>query len=454
MEKKKLGLVDSTAVLVGGMIGSAIFALSGVTIVQAGSAAILSWIVAGLILFGYGLLNAELATKYPQSGGVFVFPAKVLGKTEKSSRLWGWISSWAYLFGCWGGAAFSAIFVSVYLGVAFPVFNNYQALIAVITMIVCGVLNVFDISVTGKANTLLTALLGLAILMFVGVSFGSGEWSGELFSPFFTQGAGGATGWISAIPIAMVAYGSIVAVAFMVGEIKDPEKNVPRSTFLAMIIVIALYVLAIIAVLGLVSTQYFLDNPDMAYIPMYAAAFAKLMGTPWVVPLVSIAAVLALITTILVLITLSARAIQATAISGILPRGLGKNHKKTGVPVNATILITVLFGALAAFPSAVNEIINLGALCNALVVAIICVTVVASRKQDTDFEHFKAPGGNILPIAMLVIIVGSYAPDVIGGGWQLWAATAAYFAVGMLVYFVGTKYREKNDPVLESERLF
>ncbi|NLV98592.1 MAG: APC family permease [Clostridiaceae bacterium] len=447
MEKKKLGLLDSTAVLIGGMTGSAIFALSGLTIVQAGVAAILSWIIAGLILFGYGLLNAELATKYPQSGGVFIFPAKVLGKTEKSSRLWGWISSWAYLFGCWGGAAFSAIFVSVYLGVAFPAFNNYQALIAVITILFCGVLNIFDISVTGKANTLLTTLLVLALLVFAAVSFGSGEWSGELFTPFFTQGAGGASGWISAIPIAMAAYGSVVAVAFMVGEIRDPDKNVPRATFLAMVIVVALYVLVIVAVLGLVSTQYFLENPDMAYIPLYAAAYEKLMASPWIVPLISIVAVLALITTILILITLSARTIQAAAISGILPRGLGKNHKKTAVPVNATTLITVLFGALAAFPSAVNEIIKLGVLSNALVVAIICITVIVSRKKETGLKYFRAPGGNLLPIAMLLIIVGSYVPDVLSGGWQLWAVTAAYFAVGMIVYYAGTKYREKKDPV-------
>ncbi|MDD4323709.1 MAG: APC family permease [Eubacteriales bacterium] len=454
MEKKKLGPLDSTALLVGGMIGSAVFALSGVTIVRAGPAAILSWIIAGLILFGYGLLNAELATKYPQSGGVFVFPAKVLGKTAKSSRFWGWVSTWAYLFGCWGGATFSAIFVSVYLGVAFPVFEDYQALVAVITVIICGVINVFGISVTGRANTLLTTLLTLAIIIFVGISFTSGEWSSEQFTPFFTQGEAGTTGWISAIPIAMVAYGSIVAVAFMVGEIRDPDKNVPRATFVAMLIVITLYVLAIVSVLGLVSTQYLIDNPDMAYMPMYAAAFNKLTATPWVVSLVSIAAVFSLFTSVLILIALSARAVQATAISGILPRGLAKNHEKTAVPVNATILITILFAALAAFPSAVNEIISLGALCNALVVVIICVTVIVSRKKNNNLKHFKAPGGNLLPIAMLIIIAGSYIPDVIGAGWQLWAATLLYFAVGMIIYFVGTRYREKHDPVVESEKSF
>ena len=67
-EKGKLGLLSSTTILIGGMIGSAIFSLSGVTIMNAGPAAIISWIIAGIILIAYGLQTAELSTMYPQSG--------------------------------------------------------------------------------------------------------------------------------------------------------------------------------------------------------------------------------------------------------------------------------------------------------------------------------------------------------------------------------------------------
>lgn len=439
-QKGKLGLLDSSTILIGGMIGSAIFSLSGVTILNAGPASIISWIIAAVILFAYGLQTAELSTIYPHSGGIFVFPAKSLGSNEKQGRLWGWISAWAYLFGCWAGAAFSAIYVSIYLGVGFPAFGKYQVPIAIATVVICGLLNLVNIAITGKANTLLTVGLAATMVVFVAVALFSGQWDASMLVPFFTQGAEGTWGFMSAIPIAMVAYGSIVAVSFMVGEIKDPNKTVPKAMSIAMGVVVALYVLVMVTVLGLVGSGFLQQNPGMAYIPLYAAAFTKLAGIPWLTKLISISAVLALITTILVVMALSARTLQASAESGILPKFLSKNNEKTGVPVNAQIVVMLVVGLIAAFPNLTNLIVNLGSLCNAIVVAIICMTVVAARKKNAYVPgSFRAPGGDILPIATLIIIIAAYIPGILSGGWKLWAYTAAYYLVGMILYYFGTK---------------
>ncbi len=436
----KLGLLDSTTILIGGMIGSAIFSLSGMTILNAGPASILSWIIAAIILFAYGLQTAELSTIYPHSGGTFVFPAKSLGKNEKQGRLWGWISTWAYLFGGWAGAAFSAIYVSIYLSVGFPVFGKYQVPIAIVTVVICGILNLVNIAVTGKANTIMTFGLAATMLVFIVVALFTGQWDGSLLTPFFTQGAEGTWGFMGAIPIAMVAYGSIVAVAFMVGEIKDPGKTVPKAMSIAMLVVVTLYVLVMVSILGLITSGFLQKNPGMAYIPLYAAAFTKLASITWLTKLISISAVLALITTILIVMTLSARALQASAKSGILPKFLAKNNEKTGVPVNAQIVVIIIVGLISAFPSFTTLIVNLGSLCNAIVVSIVCLTVVAARKKNPSVPNtFRAPGGNILPIVTFIVIIASYIPGILRGGWQLWAWTAGYFLIGMIVYFIGTR---------------
>lgn len=441
----KLGLLDSSTILIGGMIGSAIFSLSGMTILNAGPASILSWIIAAVVLFAYGLQTAELSSIYPSSGGIFVFPSKSLGKNEKQGRLWGWISAWAYLFGCWAGAAFSAIYVSIYLGVAFPALNNYQVPIAIATVVICGLLNLVNFAVTGKANTILTFGLAATMIVFILAALFGGQWDASMLTPFFTQGAEGAFGFMGAIPIAMVAYGSIVAVSFMVGEIKDPNKTVPKAMTIAMIVVVALYVLVMISVLGLVSSGFLQENPGMAYIPLYAAAFTKLAAISWMTKLISISAVLALVTTILVVMALSARALQACAISGILPKFLAKNNEKSGVPVNAQFVVILVVGAISAFPSFTNLIVNLGSLCNAIVVAIICVTIVAARKRNPSVNNgFKAPGGDILPIVTLIVIIAAYLPGILSGGWQLWAWTAGYYLIGMIIYFIGTKKLDSN----------
>ncbi|MEL7608028.1 MAG: APC family permease [Bacillota bacterium] len=450
MEKSqgKLGLLESSTILIGGMVGSAIFSLSGITIMNAGPSAILSWIAAGVILFGYGLLNAELSTIYPNSGGVFTFPAKSLGKTPEQGRFWGWLSSWAYLCSCWGGAAFSAIYVGTYLSVAFPALAGLRVPLALLATLLCGVLNVFKISVTGKVSILLTGSLVLTMLLFIGVGLFGGQWDAALLTPFFTQGSQGSLGFLSTIPIAMVAYGSIVAVAFMVGEIKDPNKNVPRAMVIAMSIVIALYCLVMLTTLGLVTAGFLSENPDMTYIPLYAAAFTKLAHIPWLPALISVSATLALNTAMLVLIALASRTLQAAARSGILPKALGRNNAKTGVPLNATILVTVAFGALASFPMFTEFIINLGAMCNVIVVSIICVTVIAARRKNPGVKAFRAPGGNVMPILILIVLVTCYVPKILTGGWQLWVFTAGYLLVGLMVYFSGAKRRKSDKDLL------
>jgi len=447
-ENGKLGLLDSTTILIGGMIGSAIFSLSGVTILNAGPASILSWIIAAAILFAYGLQTAELSTIYPHSGGIFVFPSKSLGSNEKQGRLWGWISAWAYLFGCWAGAAFSAIYVSIYLGVGFPAFGNYQVPIAIATVVLCGLFNIVNIGITGKVNTVMTVGLAGTMVIFIGIALFSGQWDASMFSPFFSQGAEGTWGFMGAIPVAMVAYGSIVAVSFMVGEIKDPGKTVPKAMTIAMFSVVTLYVLVMVSVLGLVSSGFLQQNMGMAYIPLYAAAFTKLASIPWLTKLISISAVLALITTILVVMALAARALQASAESGILPAFLAKNSSKSGVPVNAQLVVILLVAATAAFPNLTNLIVNLGSLCNAIVVAIICLAVIAARKRNPSVPGgFRAPGGDALPIITLIVIIAAYIPGILNGGWQLWAWTAGYYLIGMIFYYTGTKKLDSGKSI-------
>jgi len=453
--KGKLGLRDTTTILIGGMIGSAIFSLAGVTILGAGPASLISWVIAAIILFAYALQTAELSTMFPHSGGVFVFPAKALGKTEKQGRLWGWISSWAYLFGCIAGAAFSAIYVGIYLGVSFEALNGWQVPIAILAVVICGVLNIIKISAMGKINTVLTVGLALTMLIFVVCGLTSGKWDGGALVPFFTQGGDGAFGFMGAIPIAMVAFGSIVAASFMVGEIKNPKKTVPKAMTISMIIVLILYLLMILTTLGLVTAGFLMKNPGMAYIPMFAAVFTSLSSMPWLGIVISISAVLALITTILVVMLLAARTLQASAEGGILPKFLAKNNSKTNVPVNAQLIVILVVGVISAFPDATNFIVNFGSLCNAIVVAMICLTIIAARRKYPEItEKFKAPGGTVLPIIIFIIIIASYVPGIIQGGYMLWVWTAVYYVLGLIIYAVGARKRNLADKIeVKSENI-
>lgn len=425
----KLGLFDSVHLLVGGMIGSAIFSLSGITILQAGPASLVSWLLGALILLAYGLQTAELASHFPQSGGVFVFPSKLLG------RFWGWASAWAYLFGCIAGAAFSAIYVGIYLQVAFPSLGNLQVLIGVLAVVVCGVLNLVKFRLTGKATTVLTLFLGITLVAFMVAVFSSGKWDGSQMIPFFSQGLGGPFGFLEALPLAMVAYGAIVALSFLVGEVDKPTKTVPKAMVIAMAIVLVLYLFVLLATLGLVSSEYLAENVGVQYIPLYAAA-GFLPSASFLTPLISISAVLALLTTMIVTMALAAHTLKSCAENRVLPSFLAMTGQRSGSPVSGTLLVILVTGVLTAFPNLTNLLINLGALCNVIVVAVVCLSVLVCRKQSPQLEagKFRAPGGKTLPVVTLIILVASYVPGVLQGGWQLWSATAVYFLLGLLFY--------------------
>ncbi len=431
-----LGLFACVTMIVGGMIGSAIFSLSGLTIFQAGPSAVLTWIIAAVIMLIYGLIVAELATIFPKSGGVFVFPSKALGKTEKEGALWGWISTWGYINANIVAVAFAAIYVSIYLGVGFPVFSNFQIPLAIGSILFCLILNAIKFSTAGKINNILVLGLLIALATYVIISFTSGKWDAEMLTPFFSQGAGGPTGFMGVVPTAMVGYGSIVAIAFMASEVKNPNKNIPKSVLIAMSIVVCVYALIVFSTVGLISAQLLTDNPFMRFIPLFAAASTALTTYPWLAQLISIAAVLALLTTMLVVLALTGRAIKASADKELLPKVFASNSK-SGVPLFATSVIAVIAAVVACFPSLTQTIVSFGALFGAVTFTINIISLLQARKKfPQPAGSFKAPGGTILPLIALALLIICYLADILNGGWILWVWTLGWYAVALLIFKV------------------
>jgi APA family basic amino acid/polyamine antiporter len=133
------------------------------------------------------------------------------------------------------------------------------------------------------------------------------------------------------------------------------------------------------------------------------------------------------------------------AISGILPRILGENNRKTGAPLRAVVLVTLCFAALAAFPDVTLFAINLSAMCNAAVVSIICITVIKARKKFPGQAAFNAPGGKITPVIMMIVLLSCYVPQFFMGGWYIWVFTASYMFCGVLIFFSSAKKRRKAE---------
>ena len=279
-----LGLLDSTMIVAGSMIGSGIFIVSGGISKQVGAPGwlLVVWIVTGLLTVIGALSYGELAAMMPKAGGQYVY------LREAFSPLWGFLYGWTlFLVIQTGTIAAVGVGFARYLGVLFPavgedkyliapkaVSTNYAVslstaqLVGVLLIVLLTFMNTRGLKL-GKLvqNTFTTAkLAALFGLIVLGLLIGarSGALSANFSSLWGVRGAlddfgGGltaATTFGLFVGICVAQTGSLFSadawnnITFTAGEVKDPKRNIPLSLAFGTMIVIALYLLANVAYLA------------------------------------------------------------------------------------------------------------------------------------------------------------------------------------------------------------
>jgi APA family basic amino acid/polyamine antiporter len=280
-----LGLLDSTMIVAGSMIGSGIFIVSGGISKQVGSPGwlLVVWIVTGLLTVVGALSYGELAAMMPKAGGQYVY------LREAFSPMWGFLYGWTlFLVIQTGTIAAVAVGFARYLGVLVPsigeerylirpinLFGNYAIslstaqLVGVLLIVLLTFMNTRGLKL-GKfvqntfTTTKLAALFGLIVL---GVGFGL-IWHSDVaranFGNLWTvrgslEDLGGgltaAAGLGLFVGVCVAQTGSLFSadawnnITFTAAEVKDPKRNIPLSLAFGTGIVIALYLLANVAYL-------------------------------------------------------------------------------------------------------------------------------------------------------------------------------------------------------------
>src|SRR5881392_1109287 len=278
-----LGLLDSTMLVAGSMIGSGIFIVSSIIARQVGAPGwlLVVWLVTGLLTLMAALSYGELAAMMPKAGGQYVY------LREAFSPLWGFLYGWTlFLVIQTGTIAAVAVGFARYTGVLIPWvseknyliepirFGGYAlslstaqfvglAMIALLTYMNTRGLNlgklVQNIFTTAKTGALI-ALIVLGII--VGVKSGAGAAN---FSDFWTlrgglqdvgQGLTAATAFGLFVGICVAQTNSLFSadawnnITFIAGEVKEPRRNIPLSLAFGTLLVIGLYLLANVAYLA------------------------------------------------------------------------------------------------------------------------------------------------------------------------------------------------------------
>lgn len=430
MKSKKMGLGSCVALIIGACIGSAIFSISGMTIYYAGPASVLSWIIAAFIFGIYGILVTELAEIFPRSGGIYIFPRLAIG--GRKGVFLGFISGWGYIVSNIIAIAFSAIYMGIYLTSGFPQLES-RVIFSILSLIIAFAILSFSNKKSQFIQNLLVVVLIATILFFCYIAFFGGGFDASNFDNFFSSGVKGKSGFLTAIPLAMVAYGGCVSIAFMASEVNSPEKNIHRSLFIGLGIVATLYATLISAIIGTLPLSVLKTNESLRYIPLFASITnGGLNQYPWMIKTISICVSIALLTTICALLRVNARAMQALSKEGLLPQFISK-EKSNGISINAITIMVILCIALCFKPEWTEEMIKLGAILNIVSMTITCTSLIAAKKK-----------ANLLSMCAITLLWICYIPEIQQGSKLMWIFTFGVYLIG-LVFYLFYKSKSKRE---------
>jgi APA family basic amino acid/polyamine antiporter len=253
---RAIGLGSAIMLVIGNVIGSGIFLTTGgmAEHVPSISLLLLAWVLGGLLTIAGGLTYAEMGAMFPRSGGVYVFLQQAYGPLP--GFLYGWV---AMLVVVSGGIAGVAVGFAEYLGYFIPALSTSRIVLSVPVP-----WGVFSISAGQLAAAALLAVLGS--INYVGVRSGNmvnvvftvAKVSALVALPVMALLAGSAQpSYTPVVPpdldrpvasfgIAMIAvlwtYEAWYFVTYAAGEIKDPQRNVPRALVLGILALMAIYV--------------------------------------------------------------------------------------------------------------------------------------------------------------------------------------------------------------------
>jgi APA family basic amino acid/polyamine antiporter len=426
--KKELGFIHVFCIAAGAMISSGIFVLPGLAYAQVGPAVVLSYLIAGLLAMIGVLSVIELATAMPKAGGDYYFLTRSLGPLVGTvSGLLSWFAlSLKTAFAVFGLAEV------VYLlsGEQIPLFVTA---VPVTTFFV--VLNIKGTEAAAKFEVALVLLL----LLLMGVYFGIGapNIQASHFQPF-NAGEGGLNAILSTAGFVFVSFGGLLKTATIAEEVRNPRRNIPAGFIAATVAITVLYTLLLIVTVGVLPGEQLTGSLT----PI--ADTARILAGPVGYIAITIAAVLAFVTTANAGIMSASRYPLALGRDKLLPPFFAKVNK-TGVPTVAIVFTGVLI--LSSLLLDIEKLVKAASavVISSYILSATAVLVMRYSKLTNYRPSFRVPWCPWLPI----FGIGCFSFLIYDMGLAAVEISLGLVVLGLLIYFFyGRKRTEMGYALL------
>ncbi|WP_028079472.1 amino acid permease [Solimonas soli] len=395
--KRSLSWPHLVALGVGGIVGTGIYTLTGEAAALAGPAAMLSFVIAGIVCACAALAYAEMSTMIPVAGSAYTYTYTVIGEG------WAWIVGWSlileYTLVCsvvavgWGGYASGLIHQAGLpvpeLLLTAPANGGLIDLPAVlIALAVAGMLTL-GTRESARVNLVLVIVKIVALAGFVALCLPA--FDAAHFTPFMPQGF--AAHEVDGVKVGVIAAASIIFFAFYgfdtistaSEETQNPGRDLTIGIVGSMLLCTLIYMAVAASAIGARPVAEFARSGE----PL--AHILRSLGHPRAAVAIGAAAVIALPTVIMAFMYGQSRVFFAMARDGLLPRRLAAVHATRGTPVAVTLLTGVIAATLAGFvPLArIVALANAGTLC--AFIATAAAMMLLRVREPLRARRFRVP---------------------------------------------------------------
>jgi len=415
---KGLGLLDSTTLVIGSMIGSGIFIVSADISRQVGAPGLLiaTWVATGVLTLIAALSYGELAAAMPQAGGQYVYLRESFGPL--SGFLYGWT---LFLVIQTGTAAAVSVGFAKFAGVFVPWISaqnhligsgkiglTSQQLVACSILALLSVVNMRGIRTGAVVQNIFTIAKTAALLGLVVIGFLLGRNAHAIAQNFgnFWHGAGLTTHVVRLVGVAMV--GSLFSadawnnVTFTAGEVRNPRRNLPISLALGVGIVIALYIAANCVYLNVLPFDQIQHAPEDR---VATAAVKQILG-PAGVGIMAVAIMVSCFGCVNGLILSGARVYYAMSLDGLFFKKAGQLDARHHAPVFA-LAIQGVWAMVLTLSGTYSDLLDyvIFAVLVFYILTIAGIFVLRRTRSDMD-RPYKAFGYPVLP-AIYIVAAGA-----------------------------------------------
>ena len=386
--KRTIGLGGAVVIIVGFVIGIAIFILPGELAASTGPAVVISYALASLMALFSCVVAAQIGSVFPVTGGSFVAVSRLI------SPFWGFIIVWLMI----GGSAIVIGLLSFgfadYLQLIWPGLN--RRLVAFLLVCTIGALNLLGVkdALIGQGIMVISLLFALSVFSFAGFV----HLEVDNLTPFMPNGFSPV---LAATVPAFFSYAGFMVVIELGGEIKHPSRNIPLALAISFTTVLLVYSLVSVATVGVIPWQ------ELGEIKAPLGEAARRILPAWVAMGITLTALAAAASSVNVMLLGYSRDLVALARARVLPALIEKISGKGQQPVNSILLLVSLALVTVIIGGKISELATL------IVIAMLVFQIV-------------------LGIAAL-LVPRKMAKQYVNSGLSMGTITYRFFCIGLIV---------------------